>query len=285
MSTTVITSAANPLVKRIRLLSGDRRARRREGAFAVEGVAPVWRAIEAGVDLEVVAVAPDLVAGTAAERLLAQATDAGVDVVHLSAELFGRLSGKEGPAGVLAIARGAVGPISGLRVGPEAVVVALHEVASPGNLGTVVRAAEAAGVDAVVTVGASTDFLAPAAVKAAMGSLFDLAVAHADGLDAFFEWAAANRLRVVTTSSRAETEHWEADWTPPVGLLLGSEGDGLSDGALARGDLQVRIPMAGRATSLNLAVAAGILIFQARRPALQGLPAAAHRGGQGKMRR
>ena len=284
MSTPVITSAANPLVKRIRALSGDRRTRRREAAYVIEGVAPVWRALEAEVDLDVIVVAPDLIAGTTAERLLAEAIAAGVDVATVSTELFRRLSGKDGPAGVLAIARGTVGGLADLALPPDAVVVALHEVATPGNLGTVVRAAEAAGVAAVVTVGTSTDFLAPGAVKASMGSLFDVQTAHAASLAEFFAWCSAGGLPVVTTSARAGAELWDADWTPPLALLLGSEGEGLSPEALARGDRQVRIPMAGRATSLNLAVAAGILIFQARRAALHGQPSAGAPARHGKMR-
>src|SRR5579884_85007 len=100
-----ITSAANPLVKRVRTLSGDRRARRREGAFVVDGIAPVWRALEAAADIEMLLAAPAMVKGTAAERLLGQAESAGIPVAQLSAELLGRLSGKDEPAGVMAIVR------------------------------------------------------------------------------------------------------------------------------------------------------------------------------------
>lgn len=262
----LITSAANPLVKRVRALA-DRKARRREGAFVVEGVTPVWRALEAGREIETMLVARDLVAGTAAQRLVAEAADRGIQIAGLSAELFGRLSGKDGPAGVLAVVR-SDGPVAldDLRLPADAVVVALHEVATPGNLGTIVRAADAAGAAAVVTVGPSTDPFAPRAVKASMGSLFAVATAHATSLDEFFGWAARQGLRVATTSARATTAHWDADWSPPVALLLGSEGEGLTPETVARGDLQVRIPMTGTATSLNLAVAAGVLLFELRRP-------------------
>jgi TrmH family RNA methyltransferase len=255
-------------VKRIRSLGGDRRARRREGAFVVEGIAPVWRAVEAGADVETLLAAPELVTGGAAERLLAEAEASGIPIARLSPELFERLSGKDGPAGVMAVIRGTVPEVRRLKPGDGGVAVGLHEIANPGNLGTIIRTADAAGAAPVVTVGASTDPHSPAAVKASMGSLFDVPVGHATSLDDFFDWAAQHRMRVVTTSARAAASVWEVDWTAPVALLLGSEGAGLAPDVIARGDLQVRIPMVGRATSLNLAVAAGVLLFEARRPAL-----------------
>lgn len=265
----LITSASNPLVKRVRLLAADRRARRREGALVVEGTGPVWRAVEAGADVETLLAAPDLVAGGAAERLVASAVAAGIPVARLSAELFERLSGKEGPAGVMAVVRRTVPPVDDLVPASDAVAVALHEVATPGNLGTILRAAEAAGAAPVVTIGAATDPHAPGAVKASMGSVFDVPVGHARDIDEFFGWADRHGMRVVTTSARAATSVWQADWTPPVALLLGSEGDGLDPATIARGDLQVTIPMVGKPTSLNLAVAAGILLFEARKTVLQ----------------
>jgi TrmH family RNA methyltransferase len=262
----LITSAANPLVKRVRMLSEHRKVRRREGAFVVEGAAPVWRAVEADADIEVLLFSHDLVAGTAAQRLVAEAVARGIKVEDISADLFGRLSGKDGPAGVLAIVRGAGLALAQLAVPPDALVVGLHEVATPGNLGTIVRAADAAGASAVVTIGASTDPHSPAAVKASMGSLFAVPIGHAESLQEFFGWCVAHGLRIVTTSARATTAHWDADWSTPLAVLLGSEGDGLDADAIARGDEQVRIPMTGTVSSLNLAVAAGILLFETRRP-------------------
>lgn len=266
----LISSASNPLVKRIRALASDRRARRREGAFVVEGTAPVWRAVESGADIETLVAAPSLVDGSAAEQLIEQAEAAGLPVARLSGELFSRLSGKEGPAGVMAIVRGLVPDIESLVPAADAVAVGLHEVASPGNLGTIIRAADAAGAAPVVTVGATTDPHAPAAVKASMGSLFDVPIGHAASLDDFFGWARRHGMRVVTTSARATTSVWQVDWAPPLAILLGSEGEGLGAEVVGRGEQQVRIPMVGRATSLNLAVAAGVLLFEARRQALSG---------------
>lgn len=261
----IITSAANPLVKRLRLLA-DRRHRRREGAFVVEGLQPVWRAVEAGWEIETLVVAPDLLDATAAAPMVARLEADGVPVARLTAELFARLSDRDGPSGLAAIVRGRTGLLAGLPAGR--LYVALHEVGNPGNLGTVIRTADAVGAAGVVLVGATADPFAPAAVKASMGSLFAVPVVHEPDLDAFLGWASAAGVRVVAASGHAAVAHWDAVWEPPVAVLLGSEGAGLPAAAIERADAVVRIPMTGTAESLNLAVAAGVLLYEAGRRAV-----------------
>ena len=270
--TELISSAANPVVKRMRLL-GDRKHRRREGAFVVEGIQPVWQAVEAGADVEVLVVAPDLLGSRTAGMVAAQEA-AGVRVARLTGQLFARVSARDGPSGLAAIVRGRIPGLASLPVTPESVFVALHEIGNPGNLGTIIRTADAAGGSGVVLIGAAADPFDPAAVKASMGALFAVPVARAADPAEFLAWAAG--LTVITTSAKARTSFWEAGYARPLALLLGAEGAGLPDDVLAGGDLQVRIPMTGTAESLNLAVAAGLLLYQARRPDLTG-PAADRR--------
>lgn len=263
----LISSAANPVVKRMRLLA-DRKHRRREGAFVVEGIQPVWQAVEAGADVEVLVVAPDLLRGPSAARMVAAQEAAGTRVARLTGELFARVSARDGPSGLAAIVRGRVPGLASLPVPPGAVFVALQEVGNPGNLGTIIRTADAAGAAGVVLIGPAADPFDPAAVKASMGALFAVPVARAADPAEFLAWAAGSGVTVATTSARARTSFWEARYPRPLALLLGAEGTGLPDDLLAAGDLQVRIPMTGTAESLNLAVAAGLLLYQARRPDL-----------------
>jgi TrmH family RNA methyltransferase len=264
--TELISSAANPLVRRMRLL-GDRKHRRREGAFVVEGIQPVWQAVEAGADVEVLVVAPDLLGPPAAGMVAAQEA-AGVRVARLTGELFARVSARDGPSGLAAIVRARVPGLASLPVPPGAVFVALHEIGNPGNLGTIIRTVDAAGGTGVVLIGAAADPFDPAAVKASMGALFAVPVARAADPAEFFAWTAGSGVAVITTSAKARTSFWAASYPRPLALLLGAEGAGLPDDVLAAGDLQVRIPMTGTAESLNLAVAAGLLLYQARRPDL-----------------
>jgi RNA methyltransferase, TrmH family len=265
----VISSAANPVIKRVRLLA-DRRHRRRESAFVVHGIQPVWQAVEAGADVEVLIVAPDLLRHAGAAAMVAQREAAGVRVVRLSAELFGRIADRDGPSGLAAIVRSAPPALADLPADADAVFVALHEVGNPGNLGTIVRTASAAGASGITLIGPSADPFDPAAVKASMGALFTVPVATAGSVSEFLDWAAARDLTVVATSGRASVSCWDADLRPPLALLLGSEGTGLPSDLVAAADLSVAIPMTGTAESLNLAVAAGVLLFEVRRRT--GLP-------------
>jgi RNA methyltransferase, TrmH family len=266
----VITSAANPVVKRVRLLA-DRRHRRRESAFVVQGIQPVWQAVEAGADIEVLIVAPDLLRHAGAAAMVAEREAAGVRVARLSAELFGRIADRDGPSGLAAVVRSAPSALADLQVGAESVFAALHEVGNPGNLGTIVRTADAAGASGVILIGPSADPFDPAAVKASMGALFTMPVATAASAAEFLDWAAQCHLTVIAASGRASVSCWDADLRPPLALLLGSEGTGLPDDLLAVAGLRVAIPMTGTAESLNLAVAAGILLYEVRRRT--GLPA------------
>ncbi len=265
--TETISSAANPLVKRIRLLA-DRKHRRREGAFVVEGIQPVWRAVEAGWQIEALIVTPELLAGSAAAKMVAEQEARGVRVALVSRELFLRLSDRDGPSGLAAIVRGQPGGVGDLLVRPDSVFAALHRVGNPGNLGTIIRTVDAVGGAGVILVGDAADPFAPAAVKASMGSVFAVGVAHMPDAGAFFRWAGASGVQVLAASGSAGREHWSTGYHRPLAVLLGSEGNGLPADIQARADMRVRIPMTGTAESLNLAVAAAVLLYEVRRHAI-----------------
>jgi TrmH family RNA methyltransferase len=260
----VISSAANPLVKRVRLLA-DRKHRRRESAFLVQGIQPVWQAVEAGSDVEVLIVAPDLLRHPGAVAMVAAQEAAGVRVARLSGELFGRITDRDSPPGLAAIVRAAPVTIADVAASPSSLVVALHSVGNPGNLGTIIRTASAAGASGVILIGPSADPYDPAAVKASMGALFTVPVATAVSAAEFLAWAREGGVRVAATSARGSVTCWDADLRPPLAVLLGSEGSGLPEDVLDAADLRVAIPMTGTAESLNLSVAAGILLYEVRR--------------------
>ncbi len=261
-----ISSAANPLVKRMRLLA-DRRHRRREGAFVVEGIQPVWRAVEAGWPVETLITAPDLIKDSPAAQLIDEQEARGTKVARLSTELLQRLSDRDGPSGLAAIVHGRLPDLAQLTVCSGSVFAVLHQVANPGNLGTIIRTVDAAGGAGVVLIGDTADPFAPAAVKASMGSLFAVPVAHVQDAGTFFDWAAAHHIQVLATSGHATADHWSTRYRTPAAVLFGSEGDGLPADLLGRASQRVRIPMTGTAESLNLAVAVGVMLYEIRRPA------------------
>jgi TrmH family RNA methyltransferase len=270
----VISSAANPLIKRVRLLA-DRRRRQREGAFVVRGIQPVWQAVEAGAQIEVLIVAPDLLRPPAVAEMINQQAERGIRVARVSSELFSRIADREGPSGLAAIVAGRPRPLAGLTATPRSLFVALHEIGNPGNLGTIVRTASATGAAGVILIGQATDPYDPAAVKASMGALFDVPVARAETAREFLDWSAGQGVTVAAASARGDRSCWEVEYPLPLAILLGSEGPGLPADVLddvdrAPGGRHVRIPMVGTAESLNLAVAAGVLLYEARRRT--GLP-------------
>lgn len=260
----VISSAANPLVKRVRALAG-RKNRRRESAFVVQGIQPVWQAVEAGADIEVLLVAPDLLHHDGALDMVNAQEESGVRVARLTGELFGRISGRDGPTGLAAIVRAAPARVGDLAVPERGLFAALHEPGNPGNVGTIIRTASAAGASAVILIGPSADPYDPVAVKSSMGALFSVPVAVAESGAEFLAWAATAGVTVAATSGQAAVSCWDAQWKLPLALLLGSEGAGLPADLLAAADLQVSIPMTGTAESLNLAVATGVLLYEVRR--------------------
>jgi RNA methyltransferase, TrmH family len=261
-----ITSASNPLVKRMRLLA-NRKHRREQGAFVVEGLQPVWRAVTAGWDIETLIVDPDLRPDSAAAAMVADLETQGVRVARLTGDLFDRLSSRDGSAGLAAIVRSRQADLADLTVTPGAVFIALHQIGNPGNLGTIIRTADAVGSAGVILIGNTTDPFGPASVKASMGSIFATTVAHAQEPKRFLDWARANRVAVLAASGTASVDHWDASYQPPATLLLGSEGEGLPQELLSAADERVRIPMTGTAESLNVAAAAAILLYEVRRHA------------------
>ncbi|HUC58529.1 MAG TPA: RNA methyltransferase [Streptosporangiaceae bacterium] len=265
----LISSPANPLVKRFRLLSGQsRKYRREQNAFVVEGIQPVWRAVTAGWQIEALIADESLREDSPAAAMFAQQEAAGVRSARLAHDLFLRLVSREGSPGLAAIVQARPASANDLMVTGDSVFVALHQIANPGNLGTIIRTVDAAGGAGVILIGDCADAYSPAAVKASMGSLFAVQVATARTADAFFEWADASQVTTLATSGQAAREHWDTTYRPPLAVLLGSEGSGLPAEVLARASQSVRIPMTGTAESLNVAAAAAIVLYEIRRHAI-----------------
>jgi TrmH family RNA methyltransferase len=262
----MITSAQNPLVKRLKRLQ-LRKYRLREGAFYVDGLRPVLSALEQGAEVEEVVFSPDLLTSAAARAALEAFAARGGRVTPLAAGLFDLFSDRDHPVGLGAIVRAAWTPLAQLPVTPRAFFAALLEPSDPGNVGTILRTVDSAGASGVILVGRSTDPFHPTAVKASMGALFTVPVAQVATRDELFAWAAEHGVATVATSAKAEVSHWSAAYRFPALLLLGSERMGLDAATQERADLAVAIPMHGAASSLNLAVAAGILLYELRRAA------------------
>jgi RNA methyltransferase, TrmH family len=260
-----ITSTSNPVVKRARSLR-QRKYREREGAFLVEGIHPLWQALDHGAPVETILVAPELLTSDAATKLIDRFKQGGGAVAELSARAFESISGRDNPSGLAAVIEVEGRDLDEASVEQDSLFVAVHQVANPGNLGTIIRTADAVRSDGVVVTGRATDPFHPAAVKASTGTLFSTPVYRVDDFDRLNEWRRRQGLTLVVTSAHAETEHWKVDYPRPCVVAFGSEAEGLPAEIMEEGDIAVRIPMHGGATSLNLAVAAGVVLYEAARP-------------------
>ena len=252
------------MVKRARSLR-LRKNRDKHGAYLVEGIRAVREACANEAPIEVLLVAPELLRSDPAWELVHRQAGRGLPCKQLSSGAFKALSERDQPTGLAAIVRSSLGQLNDLTSSHDAIFVALEGASGPGNLGTIVRTADSVGAAGVILVGATADPYDPAALRASMGSVFAVPLARAAGLEETLAWAGDRGLQLVTTSAHAEAEHWAQPYRLPLLLVLGSEARGLSARALGRGDLAVRIPMRGGASSLNLAVAAGILLYEIRR--------------------
>lgn len=274
-----MTSTSNPLVKRARGLK-LRKNREREAAFLVEGIRVVREAVEQEAPIERLLVAPELLDSASASRLVDTQERLGLPSTHLGAAAFRSLSERDQPTGLAAIVRTAFTTVSELVLpSDDSIFVALERPSSPGNLGTIVRTTDAVGGAGVVLMGDGADPYDPHAVRASMGSIFSVPLARAADLEETLAWAASRDLHVVTTSAHARDEHYSVRYGLPLLLVLGAEGHGLSPAALRRGELPVRIPMRGSASSLNLAVAAGVLLYEIRRQQAEGREGSREEGG------
>jgi TrmH family RNA methyltransferase len=251
-------------LERARAIARDRQVRERDGACYVEGIRQVVSAVEGGHEIEAVLVDPTRLRSDVAWEAVTRAQAAGAEYVVLRPAEFERVSARDNPIGVAAIVRWAPRPLSALAPTVDGLYLVTDDVRDPGNLGTLIRTLDAAGGQAVI-VHSGTDPAHPTALRAALGTTFMIPVYAAPSLDALFGWAAEHHVRTLATTARADTPVWEADVRPPLAVLVGNEGEGLSTATVERCDVRVRIPMLGTATSLNVSVAAGVVLYEARR--------------------
>lgn len=262
----VVTSLTNPLVKDIRALA-MRKTREEAGLFVAEGLKLVADAIEGGWPIRVLVHRAGEDKPMLA-RAIAATHRAGGEVVEVTQDILEKLSRRDNPQTVIGVFEQRIEALRTLKPSPDALWVALDRVRDPGNLGTIIRTADAAGAEGVVLVGETTDPFGVEAVRATMGSIFNLRLAAGSAGD-FLAWRKSYRGRIVGTHLKGAVDYRTLDYRGPRLLLMGNEQQGLSDELAAACDDIVKIPMRGRADSLNLAVATGVMLFEIARERLQ----------------
>ena len=224
----------------------------------------MWQALEQRAPVEIVLLSEDLLSSDAALEVVRDHERRGVVVARLSGSAFATIAQREHPSGLAAIVGMERLALDDLEIKDASLFVALHEVANPGNLGSIIRTVDAVAGAGILLLGDTTDPWHPGAVKASMGTLFGVPVCRTSP-GATLRWRERHRMQLITTSAAAEHSYLSAGYRLPAITLFGSEGRGLPDELVDAGDLCVRIPMSGAASSLNLAVSAGVLLYEIKR--------------------
>ena len=263
MPVELITSLQNPRLKQLVRLR-DRRARDEEGSFLVEGYREVRRALEKNVTLSELYFCREWFLGENEPALIIQAQAAGARIYELSKDAFAKVAYRERPDGILAVAPQWSRTVEDLKLSASPFILVVEAIEKPGNLGTILRSADAAGCDAVIVCDPVTDLFNPNVVRASTGVLFSVPCVVAESA-AVHAWLKRHGIRIVATTPAATALYSDSDLRGPLAIVMGSEQYGLSDFWLKSADLPVRIPMAGQADSLNVAMAALITLFEAVR--------------------
>lgn len=258
-----ITSLQNPRVKNLVKLR-DRGPRDAQGVFLVEGYRAITRALERGVRPRELYFCREWFLGANEDAVLAAAREAGGTLIELGREVFAKVAYRDRPEGLLAVVDQWKQSPAGLTLGDSPLLLVVEAIEKPGNLGTILRSADAAGVDAVLVCDPVTDLFNPNVVRSSTGVLFAVPVALGTTAEVI-DFLRARRIRIVATTPVAAQIYTEADLSGPLALVMGSEQFGLSADWLAAADMQVRIPMAGQADSLNVAMATLLSLFEAVR--------------------
>ncbi len=255
-----IESPKNAQVKALVKLR-ERRTREREGRYLIEGAREVSRALSAEVELERLYICEDFL-NAEGEEVLARAAE--IEQIHLSDIAFKKVSYRDAPDGLLAVAPLHETSLDTLKVEPNALFLVVVGLEKPGNLGALLRTADGVDVDAVFVTGAGTDLYNPNVIRASMGSVFSRPVLNVE-TEPLLTWLRENHINIVATTPHTEVSYWNADYTSAVAIVLGAEHEGLSDDWLEAAQNRVSIPMRGLADSLNVGTAGALLLYEAVR--------------------
>jgi len=264
--TEAINSIQNPLIRRLKQLQANSRTRRKENALVIEGSIYVARAMGShDYHLDTLVYCEDLLQSDESRLLVQRLLADNIRCVSVTQKVFEHISERNNPDGMAAIINGGRISLDLLHVKKTDVIVCLSDISDPGNLGTILRTMDSAGASACILVGQSADPYHPRAIRASRGALFSLCIVHTQSMAELRAWVRQHEVHTVATSARGGQCYWTAPYPLPVLLIFGSEHEGLPQDTLDSADQIVTIPMSGKMSSLNVGVAASLLLYEIRR--------------------
>jgi len=254
-----ITSIQNPFIKSLVLLQEKAKARKQSGTFLIEGNREILLATKGGYEMETLLFLPELISETEAKKL---ATNA--DLIEISKEVYQKLAYRDTTEGVLAVAKTKSLQLSDLKLSENPLILVAESPEKPGNIGALLRTADAANLDAVIIANPKSDLYNPNIVRSSVGCLFtnQIATGTSDEIIAFLK---ENKVNIYCATLQNSTSYHTVDYTAPTALVVGTEAIGLTEEWRKEATQNIIIPMQGEIDSMNVSVAAAILIFEAKR--------------------
>ena len=257
----MITSTANPAIKAIQKLK-DRKNRQSSGLFYIEGLRLVGEAVQTGAKLEEILFSPELLSSEFGQNLVHEQAKCGITAVEVSAEVFRHFSLKDNPQGIAAVVQQrwhSLVDVNPLKDG--SLWIALDSIQNPGNLGTILRTGDAFGAEGVILLDRSTDPFDPTSMRSSMGAVFSQKLVRAS-LDELGAHLQVCPYTLVGASGDSPVDYYKVYYPDNLILLMGSEREGLNEKHLQMCDYCVRIAMAGRSDSLNVSIAAAVILSE-----------------------
>lgn len=251
-----ITSLQNSRVKHLVRLRDDKKTRSADGLMLVEGFDEIQLARAAGHTPQTLLFAPPLASRSPA--------DSSVETLTVSRAVFEKISYRENPDGWLAVFPIPQTKLEDLKLSANPLVIVAESIEKPGNLGAILRTADAAGVDALLVCDARADVWNPNVVRASRGAVFSVPTVACANVEAL-KWLNGGAMRIVAASPSADEIYSDVDLTCPVAIVVGTEDEGLSNFWMANADVKVKIPMAGKVNSLNVSVSTALIVYEAVR--------------------
>lgn len=257
-----ITSAQNPKIKHLLQLQQKSAERRKCGLFVVEGQREIMHCQSVGYGMETLFCCPQIAGEDIIDEIIAKAS--GCRVVEVTKELYGKIAYRSGTEGVVAEFRTRQTTLSDLQLSDKPLVVILESVEKPGNLGAILRSADASGVDAVIVCDPLTDLFNPNLIRSSIGAVFTVPTVACTSEECI-AYLKTHGIQILTAQLQDSELYYDTDMRRPTAIVMGTESTGLTQQWRAAADAHIRIPMLGRLDSLNVSVSAAILMFEAVR--------------------
>ena len=256
----MITSTSNPKVKALKALSKSKE-RREKGLFIIEGLKEVEKAVIGDYLFDSIYYCPDLVSEELINRLFSQR---GISIEQISKKIYDTVAYRENSGGIIACAKVKKHNLNDLKLSDNPLLLVIESVEKPGNLGALLRTADASGIDAVVISDPHTDIFNPNVVRSSIGCLFTVPLATATFEETIL-WLKQQEIKTFCAALTASTPYHEVNFKQPCAIVMGTESTGLTDEWLKESDQNIIIPMHGAADSMNVSTSAAVLIFEAIR--------------------